>query len=253
MTELRGRHALVTGGGSGIGAAIALGLAGAGAKVTIAGRRREPLEGTAAGHASMRVVTGDVTDAAAVVVMVAEAAAANGTIDIAVAVAGASASIPFLKMKTADLQSLMDVNVTGTFHLWQAALGPMLDAGWGRLIAIASVTGLRGYPYISGYCASKHGVIGLMRALAQETAKSGVTVNAVCPGYVETPMLGQTIDNIVGKTGRSREEAAAAIRKLNPQDRFIQPEEVADTVLWLCGEGAMSITGQAISLSGGEV
>jgi 3-hydroxybutyrate dehydrogenase len=253
MDDLAGKHALVTGGGTGVGAAIALALARAGATVTIAGRRQEPLEKMALEHAGLRWVIGDVTDAQSVRSMFAEASAAHGPVEIVVANAGAAVSKPFLKMDASDLQAMLDVNLTGAFHVWQAALQPMLDAGWGRLITIASTAGLKGYPYVSGYCAAKHGVVGLTRALALETAKTGVTVNAICPGYTETPMLEQTIGNIMRKTGRSRADAEAALKAQNPQGRFIQPEEVADAVLWLCGTGAASVTGQAISVSGGEI
>jgi NAD(P)-dependent dehydrogenase (short-subunit alcohol dehydrogenase family) len=253
MDDLSGRHALVTGGGTGIGAAIALTLAEAGASVTIAGRRQESLERTASRHERIRWVTGDVSDAQSVGAMFAEAAAAHGPAGIVVANAGAAVSKPFLKMDEADLRSMLDVNLVGVFHVWQAALPPMLGAGWGRLIAIASTAGLKGYAYVSGYCAAKHGVIGLTRALALETATTSVTVNAVCPGYTQTPMLERSIDGIMRKTGRSRAEAEAALRASNPRGRFVLPEEVAQTVLWLCSTGAASVTGQAISLSGGEI
>src|SRR5882724_9661296 len=253
MDDLSGRHALVTGGGTGVGAAIALALARGGANVTISGRRQEPLEKTAQEHTRLRWATGDVTDAQSVKSMFATASAAHGPVDIVIANAGAAASKPFLKMDASDLQAMLDVNLTGVFHVWQAALQPMLDSGWGRLIAIASTAGLKGYAYVSGYCAAKHGVIGLTRALALETAKTSVIVNAVCPGYTQTPMLEQAVDNIVRKTGRSRTEAEAALKASNPQGRFVQPEEVAQTVLWLCSAGAASVTGQAISMSGGEI
>jgi NAD(P)-dependent dehydrogenase (short-subunit alcohol dehydrogenase family) len=253
MDDLSDRHAVVTGGGTGIGAAIALALAQAGARVTIAGRRKETLEQTASRHGQLRWVIADVVDAQSVVSMFAEASSIHGPVDIVVANAGAAVSKPFLKMEPSDLQLMLDVNLAGVFHVWQTALPPMLDAGWGRLIAIASTAGLKGYAYVSGYCAAKHGVIGLTRALALETAKTNVTVNAVCPGYTQTPMLAQSIDNIVGKTGRSRAGAEAALKAVNPQSRFIQPEEVAQTVLWLCSTGAASVTGQAISVSGGEI
>ena len=253
MDDLSGRHALVTGGGTGVGAAIALALARAGASVTIAGRRQELLEKTAKGHTRICWVTGDVTDAQSVRSMFAEASAAHGRVNIVVANAGAVVSKPFLKMDEGDLRSMIDVNLIGVFHVWQAALQPMLDAGWGRLIATASTAGLKGYAYASGYCAAKHGAIGLARALALETAKTGVTVNAVCPGYTQTPMLEQAVDNIMRKTGRPRVEAEAVLKATNPQGRFVQPEEVAETVLWLCSGGAASVTGQAISVSGGEI
>ena len=251
--DLTGRHAFVTGGGTGLGAAIALAMAGAGARVTIAGRRKEPLDQIAAQHQALRGVVGDVTDAASVQTMIAQASAAHGKIDIVLANAGAATSKPFAKMETEDLRAMLDVNLTGVFHVWKAALPPMLDADWGRLIVIASTAGLKGYPYVSGYCAAKHGVIGMTRALALELARTGVTVNALCPGYTQTPMLEETIERIMRKTGRSREQAEGELKATNPQGRFILPEEVAQAALWLCGAGAASVTGQAISISGGEI
>ena len=253
MDDLSGKHALVTGGGTGLGAAIALALAEAGARVTIAGRRTEPLERTASRHARLRWVIADVSDAQSVASMFATVVGGHGPADIVIANAGAAMSKPFPKMQPDDLRSILDVNLVGVFQVWQAALQPMLDSGWGRLIAIASTAGLKGYAYVSGYCAAKHGVIGLTRALALELAKTSVTVNAVCPGYTESPMLERSIDTIMRKTGRSRPQAEASLKASNPQGRFIQPEEVAQTVLWLCSAGAASVTGQAIALSGGEV
>ena len=252
MHDLAGRHALVTGGGTGVGASIALAIAGAGAQVTIAGRRKEPLEQTAARHSAVRYVVCDVTDGASVHAMVAQAAV-HGRLDIVVANAGAAVSKPFMRLNEDDLRSMLDVNLTGVFRVWQAALQPMLDAGWGRLIAVASMAGLKGYSYVSGYCAAKHGVIGLTRALALELAKTGVTVNALCPGYTQSPMLDQTIENIMNKTRRGREQAEDVLKATNPQGRFIQPEEIAEAVVWLCGANARSVTGQTISISGGEV
>ncbi len=253
MEELVDRHAFISGGGTGIGAATAIALADAGARVTIAGRRREPLEATAARHPRIRWVTGDVTDPDTVADMVAEAAQLHGDANIVVANAGAAVARPFLKMDTADLARMLDVNLGGVFHLWRTTLAPMVEAGWGRLVAIASTAGLKGYAYVSTYCAAKHGVVGLTRALALETAKTGVTVNAVCPGYTDTPMLAQSIAAIMVKTGRTQADGEMALKSTNPQGRFIRPEEVAATVLWLCGADAASITGQAISVSGGEV
>lgn len=252
MAELIGKHALITGGGTGVGAAIALALAGAGAKVTITGRHPDKLMEIAAGNPAIACVVGDVTDPASVREMFAQASARNGAPQIVVANAGAAMSKPFARMDEADLRSMLDVNLVGVFATWRAALDPMLAAGWGRLIVIASVASLRGSPYISAYCASKHGVLGLTRALALEVARKGITVNAVCPGYIATPMTERTIDNIVEKTGKTREEAQAILEAGNPQHRLIEPGEVAETVRFLCSDAAISINGQAIALSGGE-
>ena len=247
---LGGKHALVTGGGSGVGAAIARALAGAGARVTIAGRNAAALAEVAG--AEMRFVTGDVTKLEEVRAMFDAAAAAWGAPEIVVASAGSAASRPFLKTTAADFAAMLDLNLGGVFSTWHAALAPMLEAGWGRLLAIASTAGLKGYPYVAGYCAAKHGVIGLTRALALETARTGVTVNAVCPGYMLTPMLERSLETIMEKTGRSRAEAEAPLLAANPQRRFIAPAEVAAAVLWLASDAAGSVTGQAISVSGGE-
>jgi NAD(P)-dependent dehydrogenase (short-subunit alcohol dehydrogenase family) len=141
----------------------------------------------------------------------------------------------------------------GVVHAVQAVLGPMTERGYGRIVAVASTAGLKGYPYVSAYCAAKHAVIGLVRALALETARAGVTVNAVCPGFTDTPLVAGSLDRIARKTGRSREEALAELVRHNPQGRLVDPREVADAVLWLCGEGAGAVTGQAIAVAGGEV
>ncbi len=250
---LSDRHALVSGGGTGVGAAIASTLAHYGAKVTICGRRREPLDELASTHENIFALTCDVTDEDSVAACVESAVAMSGQVDIAVANAGAAQAKPFLKMTAGDFGKMLDVNLTGTFNLWRATASGMKDNGWGRMIAISSIAGLKGHSYISAYCAAKHGVIGLTRSLAHEFATSGITVNAVCPGYVETDLLDDAIDNIVAKTGMDRGAAAETLRQGSPQNRFIQPSEVAQTVLWLCGEGACSVNGAAIPISGGEV
>lgn len=247
-----GAHALVTGGGTGVGRMVALALAQAGARVTICGRRADALDKVAAEHAGIHALTADVTSERSVETLYETAQAARGPFDIVVANAGIAESAPAAKVTLEQWNRIVSVNLTGAFLTVKPALGPMQKRGAGRIIFVASVAGLKGFSYVAPYVASKHGVVGLMRALAVETAKSGVTVNAVCPGFVETDMLETSLQNIMTKTGRSEAEARASLVVGNPQGRFIQPEEVAASVLWLCGDGARSVTGQAISISGGE-
>ncbi len=249
---LTGKHALVTGGGSGIGAAIAVTMADAGAAVTICGRRREPLEATAAGHKNIAVETADVTDDESIAQLYARAQAARGPFGIVVANAGSTRSAPAEKVTRELWMSTLQTNLTGAFLSVQPALAGMRQRHWGRIIFIASSAGLKGYPYVAPYVAAKHGVVGLARALALETAKDGITANAVCPGYTETPLLTQAVARIVANTQRSEAEVRATLAADNPDGRLVQPQEVADVVLRLCADESASITGQAIAIPGGE-
>ena len=248
----RSSHALVTGGGRGIGRAIASALVQAGATVTVLGRHRETLNDAIAAGAAHFAGIADVADQAAVSAAMAQAAARQ-PIDILIANAGAAESAPFGKSDAALFRRMMDVNFMGVVHAVQAVLPAMRERRHGRIVVIASTAGLKGYGYVSAYSAAKHAVVGLVRSLALELAATGVTVNAVCPGFTETDLLTASIDNIMSKTGRSRDQAVADLAKYNPQGRLVTPAEVADAVLWLCGEGASSITGQAIAVAGGEV
>jgi NAD(P)-dependent dehydrogenase (short-subunit alcohol dehydrogenase family) len=256
MGALDGRHALVTGGGSGIGAAVARALADAGAAVTIAGRDRAKLEAAARGF-KCTTVAADVTREADCEAMVAAARDRQGPLDIVIANAGAAESAPFAKIDCGHWQRMLDVNLTGAFLTARAALADLSRAGAAdggrRLIFVASTAALKGYPYVAAYCAAKHGVLGLARALSAELAATGVTVNAVCPGFTDTPLLEASIAAISAKTKRSADDARAALARDNAHNRLITPEEVAGAVLWLCTPAARSLNGQAIAISGGQV
>jgi len=255
---LAGKHAVVTGGGSGIGAATAEALVRAGARVTLMGRSAERLavqrdllsglDGEIAGCISV-----DVCDESAVNKAFSEAAEKGGAIDILVNNAGQAEAAPFAHTDLTLWQRMLDVNLTGVFLCTRAVLPSMLDRNSGRIVNVASTAGQTGYAYVAAYCAAKHGVIGLTRSLALEVATKGVTVNAVCPGYTETELLRASLDNITSKTSRSEQEARDILVRNNPQRRFVAPAEVANAVMWLCVPGSESITGQSISVSGGEV
>ena len=250
--EAAPRVALVTGGGKGVGAAIAHTLAADGMRVALMGRDRAALERTASACGGF-VVVADVADPAALDRGLAEVREACGTVSVLVHNAGIAPSAPLKATDDAIWEQTMAINVTAAFRLARALVPGMVEAGWGRVINIASVAGLTGFAYTTAYCASKHALVGLTRALAAELARTRVTVNAVCPGFLETEMTERTVATIQGKTGRSAEEARRALEEVSPQRRLFQVEEVAHVVRMLCAEDARGIHGQAISVCGGQV
>lgn len=244
---LLGKRVLITGGGSGVGADMARSFAGAGAEVVVTGRRAAPLDALAQANPSIRAVVADITQEADVKAMFEQA----GACDIVVANAGAADSGLLAKTTLDQWNAMLAVNLTGVFLTLREGVRQM--PGWGRLISVASVAGLKGFAYAAPYAAAKHGVIGLTRSLALEVAKRPITVNAICPGYLDTDMTARSIANIIAKTGKSSAEAQAILTASNPQGRLIRADEVTATALWLCSPGAESVNGQSIALSGGEV
>jgi NAD(P)-dependent dehydrogenase (short-subunit alcohol dehydrogenase family) len=255
--SLEGKGALVTGGGRGIGAAVARELAAAGARLVLAARTHREVEAVAAELRSAGSqawgLAADVTDEAAVARLAAEAGELVGEVDILINNAGAASSAPLPKITLEEWNRLLAVNATSVFLVTRALLPAMAERGWGRVVNVASVAGKVGAPYIAAYAAAKHAVVGFTRAVAVEVAARGVTVNAVCPGYVDTALTEQTVARIMEKTGRDREETLAALAARSPQGRIYQPEEVAHLVVALCDPRSGGINGQAIVLDGGAV
>lgn len=250
MSEIR--HALVTGGGRGIGLAIAESLAGEGMRLTIVGRDKGRLD-EAAKKLNAVAISADVSDPKAIERAHQEAVEKNGPVDVLVNNAGVVETALVHKTSLEMWDRLLRVNLTGAFLWCKAVVPSMTERKWGRIVNIGSTTSQKGYAYVAAYAASKHGLLGLTRSLAMEVVKAGVTVNAVCPGYTDTDIVSEAVKAIVAKTGKDEGFAEASLTQYNPQGRLIRPEEVAATVLWLVRPGSESVTGQAISLSGGEI
>jgi NAD(P)-dependent dehydrogenase (short-subunit alcohol dehydrogenase family) len=252
---LDGLHAVVTGAGRGIGEATVRRLAEMGAAITLVGRTEEPLRALAFELANehgrlFHPASADVTNTQAVDDAFAEARDVMGPVAVLVNNAGAVASMPFLKVTEDRWRALLDVNLTSAFVCTQRALPDMLEHGWGRIVNVASVAGVMGIPYVSAYVAAKHGLVGLTRSLALEVAKKGVTVNAVCPGYVDTDLVSGSVAALAQKTGRSEADLLETMVSQNPAGRLLTPEEVASTIAWLCHPDQAMVNGQAIVVGG---
>jgi NAD(P)-dependent dehydrogenase (short-subunit alcohol dehydrogenase family) len=247
LSDLAGKRALVTGGGTGIGAAIALALAGEGARVTVAGRREGPLREVAEkAGGDWRVA--DVTDEDAVAALIGEA-----PVDILVANAGVAETAPLAKTSLEFWRRSMAINLDGAFLCIREALPGMVARGWGRIVTVASVAGQKGFPYCGAYCASKHGLVGLTRAVAAENLTTGVTANALCPGFVASPIVERSVENIMARSGLDEAAALEALSRNNPFGRLVEPDEVAAAAVWLCGPGSAAVSGQTIQIAGGQV
>jgi 3-hydroxybutyrate dehydrogenase len=248
--ELDGRHALITGGGSGIGAAAAAHLGAAGAKLSLLGRRLEPLQAVA-GKLGGTAIACDVTDPQRIATAFDEARAVSGPIDLMIVNAGVAESAPFHKLSRESWQRIIATNLTAAFDCAQAAIGDLLASDNGRLVFVASVASLRGVPYATHYAASKHGVLGLMRSLAAEYAKTSLTVNAVCPGYVDTPMTDQSVARVAEITGRSEGDSRGIITNMNASGRLVDPQAIGNLILTLCLPMSRDINGAAMTIDGG--
>lgn len=250
---VKDKHVVITGGGRGIGAAVAARFDEMGAAITLIGRTESTLKKAAERLGNAGFQTADVCDARSVENAFKSAVEQRGPAAVLINNAGAAKSAPFERTTNELWDNMLAVNLTGIFNCQQQVIGAMREAKWGRIINVVSTAGLVGYAYVSAYCAAKHGAIGLTRALALETARDGITVNAICPGFTETDLLEDSIQNIMNTTGRDREAAEKSLKAVNPQRRFIQPEEIAATAAWLCSPGSESITGQSLAVAGGEV